>query len=270
MPQAEKAQGQYLYGIILCPESDHNPAEMPQFTTLGIGERGDPVYTIHFMDLAAVVSNSPIMEYDSSRRNMMAHTLVQEEVMRSFTMLPVRFSTMAPGAEAVKEKLLKRRFGEFHGLLQQREGRVELGLKAFWYEEVILQETVDQNPQIRRLRDSLMGRRPEETYYERIRLGEMIENDMGRKRDEDAERILTPLRPLVVETRVNKTITDRMVLNAAFLVEERRQGEFDEAVKKLDEGMGKRFIFKYVGPVPPYNFVNIVVAWEDEPPPQRK
>jgi len=54
-----------------------------------------------------------------------------------------------------------------------------------------------------------------------------------------------------------------MVLNAAFLVKEARQADFDEAVKWLDEEMGKRIIFKYVGPVPPYNFVNIVVTWED-------
>jgi len=54
-----------------------------------------------------------------------------------------------------------------------------------------------------------------------------------------------------------------MVLNAAFLVDEARQVEFDAAVERLDQEMGKRLIFKYVGPVPPYNFVNIVVTWED-------
>jgi len=122
---------------------------------------------------------------------------------------------------------------------------------------------VEENPPIRRLRDSLMGRLTEETYYERIRLGEMIENAMWKKRDGDAEKILTPLRPLVYKTRAAKVITDRMVLNAAFLVEDARQAEFDAVVDRLDEEMGKRLIFKYVGPVPPYNFVNIVVTWEE-------
>jgi hypothetical protein len=159
--------------------------------------------------------------------------------------------------------VLKRRFGEFHGFLQELEGRVELGLKAFWYEGVIFQEVVAENPPIRHLRDSLTGRRPEETYYERIRLGEVVEAAIWKKRDEDAEKILSRLRPLGYQSQVNKVVTDRMVLNAAFLVERSRQGEFDAAVKKLDAEMGKRFIFKYVGPVPPYNFVSIVVTWED-------
>jgi hypothetical protein len=244
-----------MYAIIRCPQPR-------RFTTLGIGERGDIVHTVHFMDLAAVVSDSPVIEYDSSRRNMMAHTLVLEEVMRDFTILPVRFGTVAPSAEAI-QKVLKRRFGEFQGLLNEMEGRVELGLKTFWYEEVVFQEIVEENPPIRRLRDSLMGRSAEETYYDRIRLGEMIENAMWKKRDEDAERILTRLRPLVYKTQVNKVITDRMVLNAAFLVDQDREPEFDQTVQQLDAEMRRRLMFKYVGPVPPYNFVDIVIRWEE-------
>ncbi len=257
MPEAETPIGKYMYCLIRC-------AEPRQFTPRGIGERSDVVYTVHYDDLAVVVSDSPIVEYESSRRNLMAHTLVLEEVMREFAILPVRFSTIAPSAEAIREKVLKRRFGEFQGLFHAIEGHVELGLKAFWYEEVIFREIVAENPPIRRLRDGLAGRPPEETYYERIRLGELIENAMWKKRDEEAEHLLARLRPLVHQTQVNKTLTDKMVLNAAFLVPGSRQPEFDAAVKQLDEQMGKRLIFKYVGPVPPYNFVNIVVSWTEE------
>lgn len=255
MPELETPSGKYMYCIIRSPEPR-------QFTTLGIGEQGDIVHTVHFMSLAAVVSDSPVVEYESSRRNMMAHTLVLEEVMKEFTILPVRFGTVSPSVEAIQQQVLQRRYDELNALLAEMEGRVELGLKAFWYENVIFEEIVEENPPLRRLRDSLMGRTPEETYYERIRLGEMIENAMWKKRDEDAERILARLRPLVHKTRANKVITDRMALNAAFLVEEARQGELDAAVESLDEEMGKRLIFKYVGPVPPYNFVNIVVRWD--------
>lgn len=253
MPESETSK--YMYCIIRSPE----PRE---FTTRGIGERGDIVRTVHFRDLAAVVSDSPIVEYERSRRNMMAHTLVLEEVMRECTNLPVCFGTVPPSVEAI-QRVLKQRYGEFNGLLDEMEGKVELGLKAFWYEDSIFREIVEENPPIRRLRDSLMGRPTDETYYDRIHLGEMVDAAMWKKRDEDAEKILTPLRPLVDKTRTNKVITDRMVLNAAFLVKGARQAEFDEAVKRIDEKMGKRLIFKYVGPVPPYNFVNITVHWEE-------
>lgn len=255
MPKPEARPGRYMYCMIRSSESC-------QFSTLGIGERGDPVYTINFMGLAAVVSDSPIMEYDESRRNMMAHTIVLEEVMRQYPILPVRFGTVAPNAEAVLEQVLKRRYGGLISSFEEVEHRVELGVKAFWFDEVIFQEIVEQNPPIRTLRDSLKSRTAEETFYERIRLGEMIEAAMSKKRDEDYESILVPLRPLVYKTRANKIVTDRMVLNAAFLVDRNREPEFDEVMKQLDAKMGKRMMFKYVGPVPPYNFVNIIIHWD--------
>jgi len=170
---------------------------------------------------------------------------------------------MAPSPEAILEQVLKRRYGELISALEEMEGRIELGLKAFWYEEGIFKEIVEGNPPIRRLRDGLMGRSAEETYYDRIRLGELIDSAMWKKRDEDAEKILERLRPLVYKTRANKVITDKMVLNAAFLVERSREAEFDQAIQQLDAEMGKRLMFKYVGLVPPYNFVNIVVHWDE-------
>lgn len=256
MPEPETPMGQYLYCII-------RSEDPRQFVTRGIGERGDTVRTVHYNDLAAVVSASPVVEYERTRRNMMAHTVVLEEVMQEFTILPVRFGTIAPSTEALQDQVLKRRYAELDNLLREMEGRIELGVKAFWYEEAIFRQIVEETPAIRSLRDSLTGRSPEETYYDRIRLGEMVEAAMGKKREEDAEKLLARLRPLAYKTRVNKTITDRMVLNAAFLLDRNREPEFDQAVQGLDAEMGQRLMLKYVGPVPAYNFVNIVVHWDD-------
>lgn len=256
MAEREGGTGKYMYCIVRCKEPK-------RFTTLGVGERGDIVHTVHGGDLAAVVSDSPIMEYESSRRNMMAHTLVLEDVMQEFAILPVRFGTVAPGAEAIQEKVLKRRFGEFHGLLGELRDRAEFGLKAFWYEQTIFQEIVEESLPLRRLRDALAGRPAEQTYYQRLQLGEMVEKAMWKKRDEDAEKILAALRPHVDRTQHAKVLTDRMVLNAAFLVEKCHQPAFDEAIGNLDAQIGHRLIFKVAGPVPPYNFVSITVNWND-------
>ena len=50
-----------------------------------------------------------------------------------------------------------------------------------------------------------------------------------------------------------------MIMNAAFLVDRAREKEFDSCVEELGVHYGDRIEFKYVGPVPPYSFVNIVV-----------
>ena len=257
MTEADVGEGKYLYAIIACPE----PRE---FHVRGIGERGDLVHTINHRRLAAVVSDSPVIEYDNSRRNMMAHTLVLEEVMEDFDLLPVRFGTVSPDPAAIEASLLAPRYDEFTQLLGGMENRVELGLKAFWHDGVAIKEVVRESETIRNLRDTLEGRSLAETYYDRIRLGEAVEKALSEKRARDEETILSFIRPHVHKTRVNKITTDRMVLNAAFLVDTAKEPDVDAAVRELDREFSERLMFKYVGSVPPYNFVNIVVNWNVE------
>ena len=254
MKDDAQAMGQYIYAIIACPEPQ-------EFKARGIGERGDVVHTVNHGRLAAVVSDSGEVEYENSRRNMMAHMLVLEEVMEQCPLLPVRFGTMAPNAETVKQKLLVTRYDEFTQLIEQMRDRIELGLKAFWYEGAAFEEVVRENDTIRRMRDALNGRSLEETYYERIRLGEAVEKALTQKRARDEDAVLSRIKPLVHKTRTNKIVSDRMVVNAAFLVDRANGPDIDDAVRRLDEEFNDRLMFKYVGPVPPYNFVNITVNW---------
>ena len=52
---------------------------------------------------------------------------------------------------------------------------------------------------------------------------------------------------------------ERMILNAAFLMKNENEAAFDKAINALDEQFGKLLSFKYVGNLPPYNFVNLVI-----------
>ena len=259
----------YLYCIINCKEAR-------SFDGLqGIGGGGNPVYTVAFEDLACVVSDSPDMKYDSTRANMMAHETVIEQVMiGGFTVLPIRFGTVTRKGSAspeddIRHKLLKSRFKELQALHNEMEGKVELGLKALWRDEkAIFNEIVAENREIRRLRNSLMGRMarsPEITHWDRTRVGEMVKAAMDAKRDKEAKKLLSRIRPTADRVQENKTIMDKMILNAAFLVDKRREEDFDELLmKKLDEELGERMVFKYTGPNPPFNFCDIVVTWEQD------
>ena len=254
MSDSQAPDGLYVYGVI----RSEAPA---QFALSGIGGRGDSISTVLDDGLAAVVSASPIIRYEALRRNLMAHTEVLVEVMREHTVLPVRFGTIATDEGVVREKLLAGRRDEMLSLLDEMDGRVELGLKAFWPENSVFQEIVDEEPAIRTLRDGLMGRSAVETHFDRMRLGEMVEAAMLRKRERDAETILARVRPLAHGCKVNDVIGDRMVVNAALLVEKASEPEMDEAVEALDAELGHRLQFKYVGGLPPYNFVNVSVQW---------
>lgn len=244
----------YVYCLMRC-------AEPRQFAAPGIGGRGDRVYTIMHRDLAAVVSDVAEAEYDSTRRNMLCHTAVQEEAMRETTILPMRFGTIAPSAASVTRDALAPRYDEICRLLDSMSGRVELGLKAFWRDDLAFREIVETEPDIRRLRDSLLGRPQDETYYERIRLGKLVEQAIERKRAADAAAVVERLRPLARDLRVNSLAGDQMVLNAAFLVDREAEPGFDQAVQALDAELGQRLKLKYTGNIPPYNFVSLTIHW---------
>jgi hypothetical protein len=65
-----------------------------------------------------------------------------------------------------------------------------------------------------------------------------------------------------VASRSNKPIGDRMILNAAFLVEREHEKAFDEKVREVSRKYEDLLTFKYTGPWPPYNFVNIKLKLE--------
>ena len=77
-------EGRYIYCIIKANEAQ-------TFGPLGIGGRGDQLYTVTHNNIAAVVSNSPIKSYPVARENLIAHEKAIEEVMKEHTVLPVRF-----------------------------------------------------------------------------------------------------------------------------------------------------------------------------------
>jgi len=237
-----------------------------------IGGNGDKVFAVSFLDLSFVVSNSSKPYHDPIRANLMAHQKVIEAVMeRGMKPLPVRFGTVArhrasaPAADRIGE-VLRRRYGEFEGLLGDMENKTEVGLKAFWRKERVFDEIVAEYPDIRRLRDrtasaasqGLAGR------DERLRLGTMVSRALETKREQDARRLLSHLTPVAYDYKTNKVSTDMMILNGAFLVCNERTAAFDAAVQEADERFGERMSFKYVGPLPPFNFIEIVVHWEEE------
>ena len=251
--------GKYLYCIIPCSENRTFDADV-------IGNGGGVVHTVCHQGLAAVVSDSPVRQYENTRQNMMAHEKAIEIVMKEFTLLPVRFGTITDSASPIQDiqKLLVSRFEEFQKLIQDMQDKVELGLKAFWRDEkAIFEEIVAENGDIRRLRNSLSGKSPEATHFDRVRLGEMVKEALNRKRAKEAAKILLPLRGITHSVRENEALGDRMVVNAAFLVNKSKEPEFDQVVGKLDEQFVERVAIKYIGSAPPYNFVNIMVDWKE-------
>ncbi len=253
-------EGKYIYAIIASDKAQ-------SFGPLGIGGRGDEVCTISYDGISAVVSNSPIISYRVSRENMLAHEKAIEEIMKKFTVLPVRFCTIAQDEEKVK-KILKKEHDQFSGLLKDLEGKKELGLKAIFFaedgpasggKENIYNYIAEKYEAIKKLKKALASEPPAKTYYLRVDVGRKVEAALQEEKDIHKEEILNELSPLAQETKVNTPYGELMILSAAFLVENAKEAEFDRKVQALGNRYGNRIKFKYVGTLPPFNFVNLVI-----------
>jgi hypothetical protein len=258
-------EGKYIYCIIET-KIDRN------FGPIGIGGRGDEVSTVSYRDLGMVISNSPMTKYVISRENLLAHERVVEEVMKEFNVLPVRFCTIASSADEIRN-LLDSRHREFKNLLRDMDHKIELGIKGLWKDmNTIFKEITVENKEIKRLKQKLQndkGKRnvsSTRTFLEaKMEVGKLVEDALKRKKEKEAEKIVDELRRTAFDHKLNTTMSDEMFINAAFLVDKGREKEFDNIMDDLSEKHKDRVKFMYVGPLPPYNFVNITIypaEWE--------
>ena len=246
-------EGKYIYGIIRHKDPiEHGP--------IGIGKRADLVYGINYNGITAIVSNSPVIIYEARRVNMIAHEKVLEEVMKQFTVLPVRFSTISEhDDDAGILRILEKDYNKFDEMLTKMEGKKELGLKVLANEAPIYASIIEKYEEIKSLRGKLMNLPVDKTHYQRMKIGEMVAEALKKETENYKNIILDTLNPLTEDMKINDNYGEMMILNAAFLIKNTSEHEFDLTVNALDEKFGNYMTFKYVGTLPLYNFVNLVI-----------
>jgi gas vesicle protein GvpL/GvpF len=237
----------YVYGVV--------PASAPAPRGAGIGDAR--VQTIVAADTAAIVSDVPEGELQAGRTELMVHARVLEEALESGAVLPMRFGVVMENADSVRRDLLERFHDELVPQLDELEGKVELHVRAVYEEQALMSEVVRTNPEIARLREELRGQPEDATYYERIRLGEMVAAAVERQRERESTEIVDALAPLALAIEAGSPQHERVVLTASFLVERSRLEEFDRAVDELGRRQAGRMRFKYTGPLPAHSFVQL-------------
>ena len=250
-------EGKYIYCII-------GTKQERNFGPIGIGGRGDEVLTIGYDDLSMVVSSYPMTKFIVSRENMLAHMRVIEKVMNEFdSVLPVRFGTVAFNADEIRN-FLDRRLREFRSLLRNMDHKVELGVKGSWKNmKVIFEEIVEENREIKKVKEKIQNEIGKKNIQSKTEVGKMVEEALKKKKEREAEKIVDALRRTAFEYKLNKIIGDEMFMNAAFLVDKGWEKEFDNIIEDLSERYRDRIKFVYAGPMPVFNFVNIVIYPEE-------
>lgn len=252
---------EYLYCVIDTDQPVH-------FESGKVGSQPGELSVLGDGGLGVVVGPCDPQECGLSRQNLIGHQKVMEEAMARFTVLPIRYGTMAEAEtlpaslDLIRDRLLERRRGELEALMSELAGLQELSVKVLFKDlDRTLKELGQTDPEIKRLAARIAGKSEIATRPERIRLGGLVQERLGELRSGLGDELAQDLQMLAVRAVRHDTVGDRMVLNGAFLVRQTDRDAFDEL---LDERRlaHPELVFRYFGPLAPSSFVNLVISWD--------
>ena len=217
-------------------------------------DRGE-IFTVNYKDISAVVSEGEIKQYRPTRKNNMRHELTVEKVMSEYSVLPFRFGIVSNNYAAVM-KLLEEKYEEFSELLKKNNNKIEMGIKVSHSNmDELLSEIGDSNPKILKLKKEKMDISKNQTMI--IEVGKIIEKEVNSIFNDYKYDIFSTISEFANESIINENLSNEMILNAAFLIDKDQESYLDNLLEELDRKYDNKLHFKYVGPFPPYNFVNL-------------
>lgn len=238
---------QYVYGIV----------EASSTSPRGRGIAGAPLRLVVGEDAAALVSELHTDRVRMGREEVLVHARVLDRALNRGPVLPMRFGVVMSGPDEIRSRLLEEHGADLRAQLAEFEGKVEIRIRAAYDEQSLLRDVVRDHPEIASLRASVQGRSEDASYYERIRLGELVAAALERRRAQDAQAIADALTRAALAVEAAEPAHERVVLQASFLVERAQLDEFNATLDHVAEGYGGQIRFKYTGPLPPHSFVEL-------------
>ena len=244
---SEAAAALYVYGVVWA-------TAQPGGT--GIGSR--PVALLSEGDVAALVSAVPADEFGEAslrerlndrawlERTAREHEDALERALAATAVIPFRLCTVYESREGLRE-FLSAHGAALADLLRRLDGRVELGVKAYFAGAARAEGDEPQSGREYLLRRQRERDAAEEAARFRVECARASHERLAAAA-EDARA--NPPQPPELSGR-----TEEMLLNGAYLVR-RDDGRLADAVAELESLYGPRGVtYEVTGPWPPYNFV---------------
>lgn len=247
-------EGRYVYGIITnTAGKTSKPCSICNIKT------DEEIYTINYKDINCVVSNSPIQDYTSILKETLGHLLIKhqtiiEEIMKNHTIIPAKFGTFVFDDDEVID-VLKRGYSKFKELFLILDEKIEVNVSATWADlNSIMKEISEKDKQIREFKTEIIRKPPSQNFQDRIKIGMMIKDSLDKRREKEQTHIIDYLKEFTIDFQKHPVMDGKMILNCAFLLEKRKEPDFDLKLKTLDKEYQQKVNFRCIGPLPSYSF----------------
>jgi hypothetical protein len=247
-PASHPPQGHacYVYGVVAAEES------LPPGP---VGIDGEPLRSVRCGSVAAVVVHLTGDRELGRRADLLSHRDVLDTLAGTTAVVPVRFGSVMADERSVVEDLLMPGEEEFSAMLEALAGRSQFILSIAYQADTALSEIVRSEPEIAELRRLTRDLPEEQSYAQRVRLGELVAHAMEEKRGYDAQVVLDAVRRYVVEHMVRDGGGLERVADVALLVDHSMRDELEQQLEWLAEAVHERMRLQLKGPMAPYDFV---------------
>jgi len=245
---SKQQTGIYVYGIL--PADVELTSEMP-----GVGDPPGQVRVVHSDGLAALVSEVDVTRPLGSPEDLRVHKEVLDASATELPVLPLRFGAVLASEDAVAEELLAANHDEFDDALSELDGRAEYVVKGRYVQEAILDEVLSKNKRAARLADKIRGKNPDATRDARIQLGEMINEGVSAKREEDTRVLGNAMKGHCVASVVREPTHELDAAHVAFLVDTDKEGDMERVIENLAHDWQGWIEVRLIGPMAAYDFV---------------
>jgi len=209
--------------------------------------------------LVAIVSDVDI-DARPRRDDLLAHAHLLEAVAEQNTVIPMQFGIALPDDQEVRQRLLQDQRESLAHLLETFDGLEQVTVQAFHHEEAILKEALRRNPELAAARSVTQALPVDAAQSEQVELGRAVAAALEDLEEQDRVGILERLCPHAVDVTEHDSRGAHEVMHAAFLVKRGERPAFDAAVAELRRDHEERLRIRYVGPQPPYAFLEAASA----------
>ncbi|MFN6526411.1 GvpL/GvpF family gas vesicle protein [Nostoc sp. ChiSLP03a] len=240
--------GFYIYGILTLPAPENLNLE---------GLDRQPVQIKILDGFAVIYSEAEQERYLASRRNLLSHEKVLEDIMEAGdrNLLPMQFGLLISSWETVSEQLIRPHQEELTQLLAKLSGCREVSVKVFWDTEAEIQGLLAEHPNLKTQRDKLVGQPL--SMEQAIQIGQAIEQGMSDRKQGIIDVFQGTLNSIAIDMVENTPQMDTMIYNAAYLIPWEAESQFSEHVEALDRQFEDRLRIRYNNFTAPFNFARL-------------
>ena len=261
-------EGFYVY----CITSEDGPK---RFNVRGIDNKSE-VFVLGYKDLGAVVSIINLSDFGEgelkkklddlkwTKRAVLNHQRVINKVMDGRTVLPMKFGVIYKTRDQI-QNVLGKNYYKFKNLLKSLAEKKEWGVKVYYNQsESNRKIQINENP-IKKLKEKIKKSPEGIKFFLQKKIeateGLALERGINKYSEIFLKRLERSSARYVLNEILSRELTgkqEEMVINAAYLVDDKNFLKFDKELADLKDKYSKNgFLFELSGPWPPYNFVNL-------------